>query len=601
VSEATSTAATAADAKAPIAVAVRQAGLLRQIGQLLGAVRSTAVGTRLLQLASCILIAVLATAYCQVRFNAWNKAFFDALSRRDYKDFIYQLGVFAVIVSCLMILDVTQRWLRETMKVKLREGLVRDLTGRWMMPRRAFWLANAGEMGVNPDQRMTDDTTVLCNLSIDLVMGLLQATILFVSFAGILWVLSEDFSFRIGDADYAVPGFMLWAAILYAGLGSLLSYVVGRSLVARSANRYAREADLRFTLVRINEHLDGISLAAGEADERRRIEVSLSEVMGAMSRLVRGWTNLTWVTAGFGWITQAAPILVAAPLFFSGKISLGGLVAAAAAFTQAQAALRWFVDNFSVIADWRATLIRVAGFRHALIANEDQLDFGSRIQYSQNADTRLTISQLQLESPAGRDMLQEAHAEIVAGDRVLISADAGTGKTLLFRALAGLWPWGSGAIGNPAGETIFYMPRGTPYLPTGTLREILAYPTAVSAFDEAAFAVALARLDLERLVPMLDASRRWDRELSQDEQMSLAFARIVLQAPRWVLIDDAFGSLDNDTLLQVVDLFGKELAQTTLIHIGGAVQGQEAMFGKTLHLVKATPLPAAAGNTTSAT
>ncbi|WP_428313294.1 ABC transporter ATP-binding protein/permease [Hydrocarboniphaga sp.] len=573
-----------------------QAGLLKQIGQLLGAVRASAVGTRLMQLAGCILVAVLATAYCQVRFNAWNKAFFDALSRRDFKDFIYQLGVFAVIVACLMILDVTQRWLRETMKVKLREGLVRDLTGRWMMPRRAFWLANAGEMGVNPDQRMTDDTTVLCNLSIDLVMGLLQATILFISFAGILWVLSEDFSFRVGDSDYAVPGFMLWAAILYAGFGSLLSYVVGRSLVARSANRYAREADLRFTLVRINEHLDGISLAAGEADERRRIEASLSEVMGAMNRLVLGWTNLTWVTAGFGWITQAAPILVAAPLFFSGKISLGGLVAAAAAFTQAQAALRWFVDNFSVIADWRATLIRVSGFRQALIANEDQLDFGSRITYKQNSDERLTLSNLHLESPAGRDMLQEPHAEIAAGERVLIVADAGTGKTLLFRALAGLWPWGSGEIANPAASPIYYMPRGTPYLPTGSLREILAYPTAVSAHDEAAFAAALARLDLERLVPMLDASKRWDRELSQDEQMSLAFARIVLQAPRWVLIDDAFGSLDNDTLSRVVDLFDKELAQTTLVHIGSAVQGHEAMFGQTLHLVKDAAAPRAAGS-----
>jgi putative ATP-binding cassette transporter len=595
MTEAASTNAADADAKVPVKPAALPTGLLRQIAQLIGAVRASTVVTRLVQLASGILIAVLATAYCQVRFNAWNKAFFDALSRRDFKDFIYQLGVFGVIVACLMTLDVTQRWMRETMKVKLREGLVRDLTGQWMMPRRAFWLANAGEMGVNPDQRMTDDTTVLCNLSIDLVMGLLQATILFVSFAGILWVLSEDFSFRVGDADYAVPGFMLWAAILYAGLGSLLSYVVGRSLVARSANRYAREADLRFTLVRINEHLDGISLAGGESDERRRIEASLSEVMGAMGRLVRGWTNLTWVTAGFGWITQAAPILVAAPLFFSGKISLGGLVAAAAAFTQAQAALRWFVDNFSVLADWRAVLIRVAGFRQALVANEDQLDFGSRIQYKQNTDTTLTIANLQLESPAGRDKLQEASATIATGDRVLVTADAGTGKTLLFRALAGLWPWGSGEIGNPANETIFYMPRGTPYLPTGTLREILAYPTAVSAFNETAFEAALARLGLERLVPMLDASKRWDRELSQDEQMSLAFARIALQAPRWVLIDDAFGSLDNDTLKLVVDLFGKELAKTTVIHIGGAVQGQEAMFSQVLHLVKAAPNAPASG------
>ena len=232
-----------------------------------------------------------------------------------------------------------------------------DLLRDWMLPRRAFWLANAGgPMGVNPDQRMHEDARKLCELSADLGTGLLQAAILFGIFAGVLWGLSADFAIRIGDTDYAFPGFMLWAAIVYAGAGSLLSYWVGRSLISRNSERYAREADLRFSLVRINEHLDGISLAAGEEDERRRVELHLGNVLAATRRLVTGLTNLTWVTAGFGWITIVAPILVAAPLYFAGKISFGGLMMAAAAFTQAQSSLRWFVDNFSTIADWRATL-----------------------------------------------------------------------------------------------------------------------------------------------------------------------------------------------------------------------------------------------------
>ena len=207
----------------------------------------------------------------------------------------------------------------KTLELKLREGLVLSLLQDWMLPRRAFWLANAGTMGVNPDQRIHEDARKLCELSADLGVGLLQAAILFVTFAGVLWGLSNDFVFRIGDRDYTMPGFMVWAAILYASAGSLLSYWVGRSLIGRNAERYAREADLRFSLVRVNEHVDDISLAEGEADEKRRIELHLGNVLDATRRIVRGHANLTWVTAGFGWITIVAPILVAAPLVFHGQ------------------------------------------------------------------------------------------------------------------------------------------------------------------------------------------------------------------------------------------------------------------------------------------
>ena len=297
-----------------------------------------------------------------------------------------------------------------------------------------------------------------------------------------LWVLSSSFSFRIAHHDYAIPGFMLWAAVLYASAGSLVSYWVGGNLINRNAERYAREADLRFSLVRINEHLDGISLAGGEEDERRRVEMHLGNVLAAMRRLVTGLTNLTWVTAGFGWVTNVAPILVAAPLYFTGKITFGGLMQAAAAFTQAQSSLRWFVDNFSTIADWRATLLRVASFRQALSEAAEGRDFESSISYMDGAAGVLSIEALEIASPDGGDQLRERSVELHAGERVLIVGAPGTGKTLLFRALAGLWPWGSGRITRPKEETIFYLPRGTPYLPRGTLREVLAYPWTVDRF-----------------------------------------------------------------------------------------------------------------------
>jgi len=571
----------------PVAEVIARTGLTRQLVTIVRAMYASPAGKALLLVALGIVVVVGATSYGQIRLNSWNKDFFDALSRRDMRDFMFQLGVFFIIAGVLLVLNVGQRWLVEMLKLKLREGLVRDLVSQWMLPRRAFWLAQAGAMGTNPDQRMHDDARHLSDMSADLSVGLLQASILFMSFAGVLWVISADFSIRIGEKDYAVPGFMVWAAVLYAGLGSLLSYWVGRSLVGRNAERYEREAELRLSLVRVNEHLDGISLANGEAGEKRRVERHLEDLLAASRRLLMGLTHLTWVTAGFGWMTTVAPILVAAPLYFSGKVSFGGLMMAAAAFTQAQSSLRWFVDNFSILADWRATLLRVANFRQALVMDHSLTRTASRIEYTQGEAGRLKIDALQVDSQTGRDRLDETPLVVTAGERVLIVGAPGTAKTQLFRALAGLSPWGEGRVERPAGEAIYYMPRGTPYLPRGSLREVLAYPSKVADFGDGAFAVALSRLGLGRLVPSLDVIKRWDQELSQDEQLSLAFARIVLQSPPWLVIDDALGSLDDEGLRRVVDIFEKELARTGVVHIGRSVQGSDPLFSRIVHLVKA--------------
>jgi putative ATP-binding cassette transporter len=565
---------------------VRQARLGPQLGLILRALRAARVGRSLLWLAGAIVLVVVATAYGQIRLNAWNKGFFDALARRDWHAFVTQLGVFAVIAGALLVLNVGQRWLVETLKMRLREALVQDLVGHWLRPCRAFWLAHAGNIGVNPDQRMHDDTRMLCEMSADLGVGLLQAAILFVSFAGILWQLSADFSLRIAGVDYPVPGFMLWAAIGYALAGSVASYWVGRSLIERNAERYAREGELRFSLVHINEHLDGISLAGGEPDEQRRVDANLQDVLAATARLIMGNVNLAWVTAGFGWVMVVAPILAAAPLFFAGKISFGGVMMAAAAFTQAQSSLRWFVDNFSALADWRAILLRVAGFRQALAPENGMVFNGPHIEYRAGPPGCLAIEALQVDTPNGRYGLRERKLRVRPGERVLIVGVPGSATTALFRALAGLWPWGSGCITRPQDEAIFYLPRGTPYLPRGSLREVLAYPRPVADFADAAYAHALARLDLKHLVPLLNERRRWERELSLDEQLNLAFARLVLHAPPWVLIDDAFGALADDAFRRVLATFAEELKNSGIVHIGRAVEGRDPMFSRVLHLVK---------------
>ena len=343
------------------------AGLLPQLGMMVRALLSSAVRNTLFLLGGAIFIVIAATAYGQIRLNRWNQPFYDALSHRDFHGFVMQLGVFAVIVGVLLVLNVAQRWLSEMLKVKLREGLVQDLVGQWLKPHRAFRLAKVGPVGVNPDQRMHEDARHLTELSSDLGVELLQSTILLITFVNILWRISGNFSFHVDGRDFAIPGYMVWAAIIYAGSGSLLSYWVGRGLIRRNADRYQREAELRTSLNRINEHIDQVEQDHSEAQAAARIALDLKGVLAAMRNLVTGLTELTWVTAGYGWLTLVAPILVAAPAYFSGNLSFGGLMMAAGAFNQVQSSLRWFVDNFSTIADWRATLLRVADFRRAIV------------------------------------------------------------------------------------------------------------------------------------------------------------------------------------------------------------------------------------------
>ena len=558
--------------------------LVPQAGMMIRAFWASPGRNTLLWLAAVIFLVIVSTAYGQIRLNRWNEPFYDALARRDFQEFLAQLGVFGVIAGALLVLNVFQRWLGEMIKLKLREGLTLDLIELWMLPRRAFRLVNAGPIGVNPDQRMHEDARRLTELSADLGIGLLQATILLVTFVSVLWALSADFAFPIAGRMVPIPGYMVWAGILYAGLASVLSYWVGRNLIGRNAERYAREADLRFSLVRVNEHIDAISLAGGEAEEARRIKLNLAAVLAAMRGLVTGYTELTWITAGYGWLMIVVPILVAAPLYFAGTLTFGGLMMAAGAFTQVQSSLRWFVDNFGAIADWRATLLRVASFRRAMLVSDALHDVSGRIAFEEGSPDEMVFENLEIASPAGCTMLEERKVEVRAGERVLVVGEPGAGKTLLFRALAGLWPWGAGRIGRPRGATVFFMPR-QPYLPPGTLREVLAYPQSVERFESHAFTEALDRVGLRRLAPMLDRTSRWDPELNWDEQQSLMLARLLIHDPRWVVIDEVLDAIDGETRARALEIFAKDLKDAAIIHIGrgGAA---DPTFTRVLHLIK---------------
>jgi vitamin B12/bleomycin/antimicrobial peptide transport system ATP-binding/permease protein len=560
------------------------AGLIPQLSLMIRVLFDSPVRRTLLLLVIALVLVIVATVYGQIALNRWNQPFYDALTRRHFDAFIVQLGVFARIAGGLLILNVAQRWLAEMMKLKLRDALVRDLVEQWLRPQHAFRLASAGPIGINPDQRMHEDARHLTELSGDLGIGLFQASVLLVSFVAVLWTLSGALSFKIFDSNLSIPGYMVWAAVIYAGSASVLSYRTGRPLVAQNAERYAREAALRFSLMRVNERVDAISLCDGEADEQRRIGLDLEAVLDIMRRLVSSLTRLTWVTAGYGWFTLVAPIMVATPMYFAGNLSFGGLMMAVGAFNQVQSSLRWFVDNFSAIADWRAALLRVASFRRAAVATE-VLHYGeNRIAFVDGRPGTLALENVEIVSSGGCTRLQEGKVEIKAGERVLIVGEPSSGKTLLFYALAGLWPWGGGSIAWPKGEKVLHVPR-IPYLPPGTLREVLAYPAKVEDFDDRSFIAVLLRLGLERLTPMLDVKLPWRRELSADEQQVIGFARALLQRPAWVLADEALESVYEETRRRVFDVLAHDLSRAGIVYIGRA-EAHDGFYSRVLHIVR---------------
>ena len=564
------------------APAVRADSLLLELRRMAGAFWHSAQRNYLLGLAAALLVVLSATAYAQIRLNAWNKPFYDALTRREWDGLLEQLGVFAIIAAVLLVLNVAQMWLNQTAKVVLRQGLVHELLDQWLAPLRAFRLSNAGAIGVNPDQRLHADAQHLTDLATDLGIGLLQSTLLLLSFIGVLWVLSREMTLPFEGHEYQIPGYMVWCALFYAGTASLLTWLVGRPLVKLDAERYAREADLRFALVRANEEVEGITIFGGEADEKAHLNRVLDSVLEVSRRIVGALTRLTWITAGYGWLTIVAPILVAAPSYMAGRLTFGELMMAVGAFTQVQTSLRWFVDNFSNIADWRATLLRVSTFRNAVLTMDSMGARDSRIEIKEDGGDAILIDDLEVAAPGGCISLSEAHVKLQAGERALLLGASGAARTLVFQAIVGIWPWGRGRITRPARASLMFLPQRA-YVPPGTLRAALSYPHSEQHFEDAAISAAFKAVGLSRLESELERTERWDRRLNEDEKQCLAFARVLLHKPHWLVLDGVLETLDAASRQLINALFTSELKAVGLISIGEQ-EFRELKFSQQLQL-----------------
>jgi vitamin B12/bleomycin/antimicrobial peptide transport system ATP-binding/permease protein len=546
---------------------LRDFHLVRDLALFARVLRRAPGGRRVMAIFVATIVITIGNMVGQVWLNDWNGQFFDALTRKELAGFLHLLWTFLIIVAVLLSLTVAQTFLQERLKLRLRDWIARHLLVAWLKPMRIYQLSFAGMYGRNPDQRLQEDTRLLGDFTADLGCGLVYALLQIIAFVGVLWVLSAQVAFDLAGYHIAIPGYMVWCAIAYAAIGSGLTWLVGRPLIALNAERYAREAEFRFALVRVNESGESIALHGGEEDEHRHLNGSLAAVIDIMRRISSSLAHLTWITAGTGWLSLVVPILVAAPAYFGGTLTLGGLIMVAGAFSQVQWAMRWFVDNFSRLADWRAAIHRVARFREVLDDLPAVEEGAEVIERALHPDGCLAFEGVRILLPDGHIIIEEANASFRPGERVLIVGETGAGKSTLFRAVAGLWPWGSGKVLTPPLESMAFLPQ-RPYLPLGTLRNAVTYPSPPDAFSDADVRSALERCDLATLASRLDQKERWDRELSLGEQERLAFARLLLHKPGWVFLDEATAALDEDSQRHIMGLFDAELKSTTVLSIG---------------------------------
>lgn len=543
---------------------------------------------RLIFLMAALLTVILVTAYGQVRLNQWNAPFYNALERRDLAAFLSELKVFVVIAGTLLLLNVFQTWLNQTTALNMREGLAKDMVDQWFKPGRAARLAGFGAIAVNPDQRLHDDVRNLAESSTALAIGLVNATIILVSFIGVLWGLSAGFAIEIGGKMVEIPGYMVWAALIYAGSASFLSNLVGYRLVPLNAERYSKEAELRFSLMRASENVTAITLARGEKNERHRIGEDINAVLAVIRGLAIGLTHLTWVSSGYGWLAVVAPILIAAPVYFSGNLSFGGLMMAVGAFNQVNVALRWYIDNFGPIASWKANLQRVSVFRNALIQMDSVERHGNAIEIERTTTGPVRLTSVEISPEAGGlDLsrvfrLREAPVEINVGDRLIVNGDQGVNRRLFFAALAGLWPWGRGTITMPPREeSLFIAQHG--YLPAAPLREILCYPRSPQKFQEQEFLDAMEKCGLSHIIPRMGDHVRWDKTFDSDEQACVRVANALMLKPRWLFIDDLLEGLETETVDRLTAVLAG-MTDTAIVYIGRSDAIMQVLEPRVVHL-----------------
>jgi putative ATP-binding cassette transporter len=498
-------------------------------------------------LLAAIIALNLGLVYMAVLFNDWNKLFYDALQDKNASVFWAQLGRFTYLAFAFIVIAVYKFYLTQLLEMRWRAWMTAHYLQRWLSNHAFYQLElarfshapNAKLNPDNPDQRIQEDINQFTGLTISLSMGLLNAVVTLGSFVGILWGLSGGFAFSLLGSSYTIPGFMVWMALLYCSVGSVLTHYIGRPQIKLNFEQQRVEADFRHHMVRVREYSESIALDRGETVERAQLDLRFSRVLGNYLALIKAQKNLIWFTSFFGQAAVVFPFVVAAPRFFSGAIQLGELMQISSAFGQVQGALSWFVDSYSSLASWRATTDRLTSF-------EASFNALARIEPAQAASNSIatTAPGLSVRLPDGTVLLVDTLLHAQAGEHILLHGPSGSGKSTLFRTLAGIWPFASGTVTRPA-DAMFIPQR--PYFPNGPLRDALAYPEAPARYTEAKMRQALIDALLPQLAEQLDHIDAWSQKLSGGELQRLAIARVLLKKPSWVFADEATSALDEAT------------------------------------------------------
>jgi len=505
--------------------------------------------------------------YLLVQLNTWNRDFFDALQQLDYDAFLRLCLRFAVLAGIFIAAAVYGLYLQQMLQIRWRRWLTERYVGDWLAD-RAYYRMRLRDTGTdNPDQRIADDLRLFVDQSLTLSLGLLSQVVRLASFVAILWGLSGAFAFTVGGVSLAVPGFMVWAALGYSILGTWLTHWIGKPLPRLNFNQQRYEADFRFSLVRVRESAEGIALYRGEGDEARRLSDRFGDVWRNWWEIMRRQKRLRTFTVGFDQAAVLFPYLAAAPRYFAKEITFGGLTQTANAFGRVQDALSFFVGAYIELADWKATVDRLITFREALAGMRAEAQDGGAIQVESHDGDGVLLQDLTLSLPGGETLLHGIDAKLAAGEPVLVTGPSGSGKSTLFRALAGIWPFGGGRIDRPDTAQCLFLPQKS-YLPIGSLRGAVSYPSPEGAFPDTEVGRWLAECRLTHLVERLDEPDHWEQRLSPGEQQRLAFARVFLQKPVWLFLDEATSALDAETEAHLYELLAIELPGTTVVSVG---------------------------------
>ncbi|AHG19263.1 ABC transporter ATP-binding protein [Chania multitudinisentens RB-25] len=513
-----------------------------------------------------MLIAIIALSlglvYISVLINQWNQVFYDALQNKNYPVFKEQLWRFTYLALIFIVLAVYKIYLTQGLQMHWRRWMTEKFMGKWL-EHQAYYHTEQQQVVDNPDQRIADDLNVLTQYTLSLSLGLLSSLVTLFSFITILWNVSGPMTFAIAQHTITLPGYMVWFALLYAVLGSLLIWWLGKPLVMLGYNQERYEANFRFGLIRIRENNDAIALYKGEPREKQQLSGRFETIRANWWAIMRITRRLNIATNFYAQFANIFPFLVAAPRYFSGAIQMGGLMQISSAFGQVQGALSWFIDAFSNLATWKACVNRLAGFNAAV----DEIHHQTRdIQLQATDHLPLALRDLSLTLPDGQPLLGATTITLKRGERVLIVGPSGCGKSTLLRAIAGIWPYGSGEIGLDDQFSTLFLPQRS-YIPIGTLREALSYPHKDKEYSDEQLMKVLENCRLQHLQSGLDTSANWSHRLSPGEQQRLAFARAILTRPDILFLDEATSALDDETEQLMYCLLVDELPDVTLVSV----------------------------------